>query len=117
MSLYWFCKEEIAVSKAVLLFDLHEMLGVSDIASFTTGSPATIRGMIIVLSDIIKAELVKKIKESKDYACLIDEVNDISNVNPADIYLLKVNKRNTRTRCEICSKLTIKIPERRMASF
>ena len=30
----------------------------------------------------------------------------------ACIYLLKVNNRNTRTRCEICSKLTIKIPER-----
>ena len=28
-------------------------------------------------------------------------------------YLLKVNNRNTRTRCEICSKLTIKTPERR----
>ena len=24
------------------------------------------------------------------------------------IYLLKVNNKNTRTRCEICSKLTIK---------
>ena len=32
---------------------------------------------------------------------------------PAGIYLLKVNNRNTRTRCEICSKLTIKIAERR----
>ena len=29
------------------------------------------------------------------------------------IYLLKVNNRNTRTRCEICSKLTLKTPERR----
>ena len=29
------------------------------------------------------------------------------------IYLLKVNNRNNRTRCEICSELTIKIPERR----
>ena len=27
---------------------------------------------------------------------------------PAGIYLLKVNNRNTRTRCERCSKLTIK---------
>ena len=27
------------------------------------------------------------------------------------IYLLKVNNRNTRTRCEVCSKLTIKTPE------
>ena len=30
----------------------------------------------------------------------------------ADIYLLKVNNRNTRTRCEICLKLTIKTPKR-----
>ena len=27
--------------------------------------------------------------------------------------MLKVNNRNTRTRCEICSKLTKKITERR----
>ena len=27
------------------------------------------------------------------------------------IYLLKVNNRNSRTRCEICSELTIKTPE------
>ena len=33
-------------------------------------------------------------------------------VNPAGICLLKVNNRNTRARCEICSKLTIKTPER-----
>ena len=32
---------------------------------------------------------------------------------PAGNYIFKVNNRNTRTRCEICSKLTIKIPERR----
>ena len=32
---------------------------------------------------------------------------------PAGIYLLKVNNRHNRTRCEICSKLIIKIPERR----
>ena len=29
------------------------------------------------------------------------------------IYLLKGNNRNTRKRWEMCSKLTIKIPERR----
>ena len=28
-------------------------------------------------------------------------------------YLFKVNNRNTITRCEICSKFTIKTPERR----
>ena len=32
---------------------------------------------------------------------------------PDNIYLFKVNNRSTRKRCEICSKLTIEIPERR----
>ena len=36
---------------------------------------------------------------------------------PVGNYMIKVNNRNTRTRGEICSKLTIKIPERRLASF
>ena len=36
-----------------------------------------------------------------------------SEQNQANIYLLKVNNRNTRKRCEICSKLTLKTPERR----
>ena len=33
--------------------------------------------------------------------------------SPAGNYMFKVNNRNTRTRCEICSKLTIKTPQRR----
>ena len=41
----------------------------------------------------------------------------LNNVNtnsyPANIYLFKVNKRNSRKRCEICSKLSIKTAERR----
>ena len=34
-------------------------------------------------------------------------------LNAAGIYQLKINKRNTRTRCEICPKLPIKTTERR----
>ena len=34
-------------------------------------------------------------------------------LNTAGNYMFKVNNRNTRTRCEICSKLTLKIPEQR----
>ena len=33
------------------------------------------------------------------------------------IYMFKVNNINTRTRCEICSKSTIKTPEQRLALF
>ena len=36
-----------------------------------------------------------------------------SHKNPSNNYLLKIDSRNTRKRCEICSKLTIKIPEQR----
>ena len=32
---------------------------------------------------------------------------------PSRLLHVKVNNRNTRTRCEICPKLTIKIPEQR----
>ena len=34
-------------------------------------------------------------------------------LNPADIYLFKVNNGKIKTMGEICSKLTIKTPERR----
>ena len=36
-----------------------------------------------------------------------------SGVFPSDNHIFKVNNRNTRARCEICSKLTLKTPERR----
>ena len=36
---------------------------------------------------------------------------------PANIYLFKANNRKTRKRSEICSKLTIKSPERRSGVF
>ena len=32
---------------------------------------------------------------------------------PVDFYLLEVSNWNTRTRCKICAKLTIKTPDRR----
>ena len=43
---------------------------------------------------------------------LIGHVNTKSvRHNPVNIYLFKVNKRNARKRCEICSKLTINTSE------
>ena len=37
-------------------------------------------------------------------------------IHPASIYLFKVNNKNTRKKYEICSKLTIKTPERQRRS-
>ena len=36
---------------------------------------------------------------------------------PVGIYIFKVNNRNTKTRCEICSKLTVKTSEQRQRHF
>ena len=36
---------------------------------------------------------------------------------PANIFLFEVNNRNTRERCEVCSKLTIKTQERRQWTY
>ena len=43
-------------------------------------------------------------KSLKDFA-------EVININPANIYLFKVNSRNTRNRSELCSKLTTKASE------
>ena len=37
--------------------------------------------------------------------------------NLANVYLFKVTNKNTRKRCEIYSKLTIKTPERRQRRY
>ena len=50
-------------------------------------------------------------KKNADIFCkVIIEKNRLTPCFPAGNYMFKVNNRNTRTRCEICSKLTIKIP-------
>ena len=48
---------------------------------------------------IVKSHFKINIKETREYV-------------PASIYLIKINNRNTRKRCEVCLKLTMKIPER-----
>ena len=35
----------------------------------------------------------------------------LTRFHPANMYLFKINNRNTRKRCEICPKLAIKAPE------
>ena len=49
-------------------------------------------------------------QEETDY--LYRHSRDSTKANPTGNYMFKVNNRNTRKRCKICSKLTIKTPER-----
>ena len=41
----------------------------------------------------------------------------ISILYPAGNHMFNVNNKNTRTKCEICSKLKMNTPKRRLASF
>ena len=57
--------------------------------------------MLKELQILVEAERIEK-----------EEVKlQLKEVNLAGNYMFKVNNRNTRTRCEICSKLTMKTPE------
>ena len=62
----------------------------------------------------VSASLVKK-STPGSFKCDREDLKMTSFLGlfPSGNYMFIVNNRNTRTRCEICSKLTIKIPERR----
>ena len=49
----------------------------------------------------------------RNFPCACNATDYIECTRPAGNYLLKFNNRNSRTRCEICSKLTIKTVEQR----
>ena len=69
-----------------------------------------------ILEDLYKEGKIdeKILKELKSIGGQLPRLHELAKVhtnNPVVVFLLKVNKRNTRTRCQICSKLTIKTPE------
>ena len=45
------------------------------------------------------------------------ENSDFIGPSPVGDYMFKVNNRNTRTRCETCSMLTLQTPKRQLASL
>ena len=81
-------------------------------------------GLFLVTTDVVTRNLVSTTRFLKYLWQFWDIINQRVNTRsrctclficvPAVIYLLIVNNRNTRTRCEICLKLTIKTPERRL---
>ena len=61
-------------------------------------------------------EISKKVANEPlfDFNCMTSQLlNYLSPHFPVGNYMFKVNNINTRRRCEICSKLTLKTPERR----
>ena len=65
---------------------------------------------LLMVKHPYKLEIYSIIFNYSSEACL--KLFKATSQFPANIYLFKVSNRNTRKRCEICSKLTIKMPER-----
>ena len=61
---------------------------------------------------ILTKKVVRKIEKNGHDGISIKQHSSM----PAGNYMFKVNDRNFRTRCEIYSKLTVKTPERCLAS-
>ena len=81
-------------------------------ASLSSKNFSTIPGDLVTNVTINRELKVHGGPTTGGYKISFDAENDfVLNSHPAGIYLFKVNNRNTRTRCEICSKLTIKTPE------
>ena len=51
-----------------------------------------------------------KLKFAKTFLYTMAMLIYLASTNPANIYLLKVNNRNTKKRCKICSNVTLKNP-------
>ena len=51
------------------------------------------------------------------FVIIVRRFNICQTLYPAGNYMFKVNNRNIRTMCEICSKLIIKIRERRQSLY
>ena len=78
----------------------------------TNSTVISFSSILIVSVDKMVKHMLKFFRNTRHY--MVKELIHLKPLSqPAFIYLLKVDNRNTRTRCEICSKLTIKIPERR----
>ena len=64
----------------------------------------------------IRKDFFEKIVTAKIRSLFSEKVSSLTldkvlNTPPTGNYMFKVNNRNTRKKCEICSKLTIKTPE------
>ena len=75
----------------------------------------TLNGAVVssfTFTDTLKNQfLITKIHNGHVTKLVATQSSSSVRNKPINIYMFKFNNRNTRTRCEICSKLTIKTPD------
>ena len=68
----------------------------------------------VLLVRVFHTAFLQEAKVSWTGASELWQSYSVSGKSPVNNYLFKVNNRNSRKRCKICSKLTITLPERRL---
>ena len=86
----------------------------SSLSVVTKNQYCLIMDLLYMRRNYIVHEIIRHAKFFYDFCFLNGEIIVIFKHDPNSIYLYKVNNRNTRKKCEICSKLTINTPERRL---
>ena len=64
-----------------------------------------------------RLQVKRNYKQFKRTESMYYYLNTLLIPNPVTIYLFKIKNRNTRKKCEICSKSTTKTPERRWCFY
>ena len=71
----------------------------------------TVKKLLLVEAYFVSCETSLMKLFAKTVNNTVHYFHEKSTPYPTNIYLFKVNNRNIRKRCEICSKLTVKTPE------
>ena len=77
MSVYWIAKHEISLRKLVPLLQLLERVGVTEMKYFSHRSAGSIRELFLTLGQVILDQLLEKVRRSRFFGLLCDDVTDI----------------------------------------
>lgn len=86
LSCYWLGKEEIANKKLLSLIELEKHIGVVEMAEFRNRSEQSQREMRLFLGQLIKEQLIQRVKDAKWFSILVDEVTDCATIEQLLIY-------------------------------
>lgn len=78
LSAYWLAREEIANRKFTSLLELEELLGVAEICRFQHRSQGSQRELFLLLGQVLKDHILKKVTAANSYGLLVDEATDVS---------------------------------------
>jgi len=87
LSSYWLGKEEIANKKLLSLIELEKHIGVVEMAEFRNRSERSQREMRLLLGQLIKEQLIQRVKDVKWFSILVDEVTDCATIEQLLIYV------------------------------